>query len=107
MLNGFFNGSGPIVVNFLPLNLKFNGQCYIDNLEEIRMNIYPNERAQRKARKILHYDNFLSHLSLIVKDYIENSEFRKMPYPDYPPDFGLFSAMKENLLKLSMTLEYH
>lgn len=103
MLTIFFNGSGPVVVNFLPPKLKFNGQYFIDILEEIKMNVYPNGRAQRNVRKILHFDNCPSHRSQKVKDYIENSEFRKMPHPAYSPDvapsdFGLFGTMKEKLI---------
>lgn len=99
MLTIFFNGSGPIVANFLPPKLKFNGQYFIDILEEIKMNVYPNGRAQRNAIKILHFDNYPSYRSQKVKDYIENSEFRKMPHSSYSPDlapsdFGLFGTMK-------------
>ena len=71
MLTVFFNGSGPIVVNFLPSKLKFNGQYFLDILEEIRMNVYSKGHAQRTARKILHFENCPSNHSQKVKDYIE------------------------------------
>lgn len=103
MLTIFFNGSGPIVVNFLPTHLKFNGQYFINILEEIRMNVYPNGRAQKNAPKIIHFDNCPSHRSQKVNDYIKHCEFRNMPHPAYSPDiapsdFGLFGTMKEKLI---------
>lgn len=53
------------------LLLKFNGQYFLDILEEIRMNVYPNGHAQRTARKILHLEICPSNHSQKVKDYIE------------------------------------
>ena len=106
MLTVFFNGLGPTVINFLPINMKFNGSYFIDIIEEIKNKVYPNGRPFRTARKILYIDNSPCHRSQKVKTYIENCEFRTMKHPAFSPDvapsdFGLFGTFKDKLAGVS------
>lgn len=106
MLTIFFNGYGPTVIDFLPKNMKFNGDYFINIIEQIKNQVYPEGRPFRTARKILHFDNSPCHSSQKVKNYIEDSEFRTMKHPAYSPDiapsdFGLFGTIKNQLVGIS------
>lgn len=64
----------------------------------------------QSSQYVLSKDDHPSHCSQKVKDYIENSEFRKMPHLAYSPDvtpsdFNLFGTMKERLIGIEHNSE--
>lgn len=50
---------------------------------------------------MVHFDNAPSHNSILVKNYLAQTSFKKVPHPPYSPDFalcdfGIFGTAKIN-----------
>lgn len=99
----FFNGNGLVLVDFLPKGRKFNSDYFINIINNIDEEIYPQGREKHAVKKLLHYDNAPIHKSVKVQNHLAKSNFRPMKHPAYSPDisptdFGLFGTVKEKLI---------
>lgn len=103
MITIFFNGSGPILIDYLPKGMKFNGEYFINIIQQISDKVYPHGRRKYERKKTLHYDNSPCHKSKKVKSFLSTTEFKTMKHPPYSPDiapsdFGLFGTVKEKMI---------
>ena len=72
-----------------------------------------NERPEYVTRYeaiIFHHDNARPHVSIPVKDYLENSGWEVLPQPPYSPDlapseYHLFRSMQKALTGIRFTSE--
>jgi hypothetical protein len=80
-----------------------NSACFVTNiltpLEEV---IFPQGRAPRQKRLVIHFANCSVHLCQASTDWLEEHGMRSMPQPPYSPDlapsdFYLFPAVKEKI----------
>ena len=98
MLTIFFNGSGPILIDYLPKGMKFNGEYFINIIQQISDKVYPQGRRKYERKKILHYDNSPCHKSKKVKSFLSTTQFITIN-PSISPreSFSFFPAPKRSV----------
>jgi hypothetical protein len=99
MLTVVWNPHGFHVIKVLPRGCKWTSQYCIDN---ILPEICAHHIAGDRRKLVIHPDNARSHVSIRVKQYMEEHGLRTALHPPYSPDqalsdFFLFGYVKRAL----------
>ena len=99
----FFNWKGIIHHEFVPRGQMVKKQLYQEFLARLRKAV-PRKRPELWENQtwILHHNNVLAHVSLLIRIYLAKHQTSVVPHPPsspnlVPPDFFLFPKLKTTL----------
>jgi histone-lysine N-methyltransferase SETMAR len=106
MITIFWNPHGFHVVEMLPDGEKFTAE-YMTSviLAKLVEALYGTVRPKNQRKIWVHIDNAAPHNAKLTRDFLEKSEFHRLPQPPYSPDispsdFYLFGTVKDRLIGL-------
>jgi len=112
MLCIWWNQKGVIHYELLKPGRTITGDFYRQQLIGLKRAIAEKrpEYATRHESIIFHHDNTRPHVSVPVKNYLENSGWDVLAYPTYSPDLApsnyyLFRSMQSALTGIRFTSE--
>ena len=101
LLTVFFDYRGVVHQEFLPQGRTVNKEYYLEVMRRLRETIRKKRPELWKNNSwILHHDNAPAHSSLLVRDFLAETNTTVMPQPPYSPDlapsdFFLFPKLKK------------
>ena len=99
----FFDSTGMIYMQWVPIGLTVNKEYYVKVLREFRKRFRQKKPALFKsAQWHFQQDNAAAHNIILVTNYLTKIGIKTVPQPPYCPDlapcdFWLFPKLKENL----------
>ena len=101
MLIAAYDSKGIVLSHFVPSGQTVNAAYYCNYLSQHLRSAIRRKRPQLQAPLILQ-DNAAPHRARITQDALEQLQWECLPHPPYspdlsPPDFELFSRLKEPL----------
>ena len=106
MLCIWWDQKGVLYYELLKLGETTNGERYQTQLIRLKRAIAEkrSEYATRHEAIIFHHDNARPHVTIPVKNYLENSGWEVLPHPPYSPDH-LFRSIQNVLTGIRITSE--
>lgn len=102
LLTIFFNADGVQLIDIKPNGVKIDAEYFksIILMKLFQLDVVKKAKKQ-KQQMLIHFDNSPSHNAQEVENFIEKSNFERIPHPPYgpdlaPSDFGLFGTVKES-----------
>jgi hypothetical protein len=90
MLTGFFDIEGVVHHEFLCQGQTVNRWYYLEVLKHLRENVRRKEsQLFRNNSWFLHHDNAPAHASLLIRDFLSNTNTTGLPQPPYSRDLAL------------------
>ena len=99
----FFDWKGIVLHEFVPPGPMVNRQLYQEVLAHLRDTVCGKRpELWENQTWILHHDNALAHVSLLIRSYLAKHQTSVVPHPPYSPDlapadFFLFPKLKTTL----------
>ena len=102
MLTVFWNTEGFIIIDLLPEGLKFNSECFINNILEKIYQITSDLRLKSCRKITLHFDNARVNTARKVIQFMDLYQMKRTPHLPFSPyiaasDFYLFGFLKDRL----------
>jgi hypothetical protein len=107
MLIIFFDYEGVVRHEFVPQDQTVNKEIYLEVIRLLPESIRKKRPESWKAKRwMLHHENALAHLSLLVWDFLTRTDTTVIPQPPYSPDlvpadFFLFPKLKSKIEDLT------
>ena len=112
MLYIWWGQKGVLYYELLKPGETINGERYLTQLIRLKIAIAEKrpEYATRHEAIIFHHDNARPHVTIPVKNYLENSGWEVLLHPPYSPDlapsdYHLFRSMQNALTGIRFTSE--
>jgi transposase len=102
MATVFWDSSGILLVEYLPIGQTVTANRYIATLKKLKRAIRRKRPGLRDDQILLLHDNARPHSALRTQDAVRKLGWTVLPHPPYSPDlapsdYHLFGKVKESL----------